>query len=61
MKHYVTTIYFNCADDTDAAQASVIAAERVEQFSPDVQIEDVHTEEYDSTDHQEASPNTEKV
>lgn len=48
MKYYVTTIYFHCDDDTDAIQAGIVAADRIEQISQDLRIEDCHTEEIQS-------------
>lgn len=48
LKHYVTTIYWSCAPDTDSHQAGALAAERIEEFSSDCKVSDGRTEEIDN-------------
>lgn len=48
MRQFVTTIYFTAVDYDEARVAGELAAERIEQFSPDCKISDVKTEEIDN-------------
>jgi hypothetical protein len=50
MPKYVATIYFECDSSTDSEKAVQTAVERLEQYSPDVSIDDSYVEELDCND-----------
>jgi len=50
MPKYVATVYFDCDDSTDADKAFETAVERLEQYSPDISINDSAVDEVDSND-----------
>jgi hypothetical protein len=45
MRKYVATIYFECSGKTNPNKAIQIAAVHLENYSPDLQVLDVHVEE----------------